>query len=480
MTLTTPATERGRDGILSRQLVLSTGTAALGGFLFGYDSSIINGTVDAVRDEFGLSAAAIGFTVSCALLGAMVGAWYAGVCAERLGRVRTMVVAAVLLAVSALGSGLAFGVWDLILWRVVGGVGVGFASVIAPAYIAEVSPSEHRGRLGTLQQMAIVLGIFLALLVSAIFARIAGGAAGEMWMGLTAWRWMFLSELLPAALYGLLAMGLPESPRYLVEKNRTEEAREILSRVVGIASPARLAEKIEEIRGTVSAEARKSFRDLTGGRAYFLPVVWLGIILSVFQQLVGINVIFYYSTTLWRSVGFQESDSFLISVIMSITNVAATVVAILLIDSIGRRRLLLWGSALMTLSLGAMAWSFSYAVTEGGAVSLPQPWGTVALVAANVFIIGFGASWGPAVWVLLGEMFPNRIRGMGLGLAGAAQWLANFVVSTTFPILAAVGLDLAYALYALSALVSFFFVWRLVEETKGRSLEEMALAHERR
>ncbi|MEI4474002.1 sugar porter family MFS transporter [Frigidibacter sp. MR17.24] len=472
--------ETGLDGILSRQLVLSAATAALGGFLFGYDSSIINGTVDAVREQFGLSATAIGFTVSCALLGAMIGAWYAGVCAERIGRVRTMVVASVLLAISALGSGIAFGVWDLVLWRFVGGIGVGFASIIAPAYIAEVSPSENRGRLGTLQQMAIVLGIFLALLISAILARVAGGAAGELWMGMTAWRWMFLSELIPAAAYGLLALGLPESPRYLVEKNRIDEARDILARVVGITRPERVAAKIEEIRRTVSAEARKSFRDLTGGRAYFLPIVWLGIILSVFQQLVGINVIFYYSTTLWRSVGFEESDSFMISVFMSITNVVATVIAILLIDSVGRRKLLLWGSALMALSLGAMAWSFSYATTVDGAVSLPAPWGPVALVAANVFIIGFGASWGPAVWVLLGEMFPNRIRGMGLGLAGAAQWLANFVVSTTFPILAGVGLDLAYAIYAISAAVSFFFVWKMVEETKGRSLEEMAMAHDRR
>ncbi|WP_128255304.1 sugar porter family MFS transporter [Falsirhodobacter deserti] len=461
-----------QDGTLSRRLMLVTGTAALGGFLFGYDSSIINGTVDAIRNEFGLSAAAIGFTVSCALLGAMIGAWYAGVCAEKFGRVRTMVIASVLLTVSAIGSALAFGATDLIIWRFVGGVGVGFASVIAPAYIAEVSPAGSRGRLGTLQQMAIVFGIFLSLLVSAILAGMAGGAAQALWGG-TAWRWMFLTEVVPSAIYGLLAMRLPESPRYLVERNRIDEARTVLDKVVGIRNPDRLSAKIEEIRGTVGAEARKSFADLRGGSFVFHGVVWIGIILSVFQQFVGINVIFYYSTTLWQSVGFQESDSFMISVIMSITNIVATFIAIALIDTVGRRKLLMGGSALMALSLAVMAISFNHAEIVDGALSLPDPWGPVALVAANVFIVGFGASWGPAVWVLLGEMFPNRIRGMALGLAGAAQWLANFVVSTTFPILSGIGLDFAYSLYAFFALLSLFFIWRAVQETKGRSLEQM-------
>ncbi|WP_045392400.1 sugar porter family MFS transporter [Falsirhodobacter sp. alg1] len=464
-------TSNDHDGVLSRHLMLVTGTAALGGFLFGYDSSIINGTVDAVRAQFGLSAAGIGFTVSCALLGAMLGAWYAGVCSERIGRVRTMVIAAVLLGVSAIGSGMAFGAYDLIIWRAIGGIGIGFASVIAPAYIAEVSPSGNRGRLGSLQQMAIVTGIFLSLLVSALLARFAGGAAG-MLGGYAAWRWMFLSELVPAIAYGVLALRLPESPRFLVEKNREPEASAVLRDVVGVPA-AQVAAKITTIRETVNAEERKSFKDLLGGSFYFLPIVWIGIILSVFQQFVGINVIFYYSTTLWQSVGFQESDSFMISVFMSIVNIAATFIAIALIDSMGRRKLLLGGSALMAIALAVMALAFSYSVTIDGAVSLPSPWGVVALIAANVFILGFAASWGPAVWVLLGEIFPNRIRGMALGLAGAAQWLANFVVSTTFPILAGIGLDFAYSLYALFAFLSLVFVWRGLKETKGMTLEDM-------
>lgn len=465
------------DGEISTKLIFIAATAALGGFLFGYDSSIINGTVDAVRNQFELSAAMVGFTVSCALLGAMIGAWYAGIFAERVGRVRTMMIASLLLSVSALGSGIAFGVADLIWWRFIGGIGVGFASVIAPAYIAEISPSQQRGRLATMQQMALVIGIFFALLISALIAKVAGSAMTKAWLGMEAWRWMFFSELVPAMAYGLLAIRLPESPRYLVERNRLDEASQVLSRIVGIRDPQHNRNKIAEIQQTVTSESKKSFRDLLGGQYYFLPLVWVGILLSVFQQLVGINVIFYYSTTLWQSVGFQESDSFLISVIMATTNIVATVIAISLIDYLGRKRLLLIGSGIMAISLTAMAVSFSQAIHLNGELSLPSPWGEIALVAANLFIIGFGASWGPIVWVLLGEMFPNRIRAMALGIGGAAQWLANFFVSTTFPSLAAMGLHYAYSLYAAFAFISFFFVWLAVNETKGKKLEEMSAKH---
>jgi len=193
------------DGVLSAKLIFIVAAAALGGFLFGYDSSIINGTVDAVKNHFDLTPAATGFTVSCALLGAMLGAWYAGICAERVGRVRTMMIASLLLSVSALGSGMTYGVMDLILWRFVGGVGVGFASVIAPAYISEISPARQRGRLATMQQKALVIGIFCALLISAFIANAAGGAAAHFLWGLEAWRLMFLSELVPALAYGVMA-----------------------------------------------------------------------------------------------------------------------------------------------------------------------------------------------------------------------------------------------------------------------------------
>lgn len=462
------------SGRVSARLMGSVAIAALGGFLFGFDSAIINGTVDAIRGQFELSAGLLGFTVSCALLGAALGAWYAGVCAARIGRVRTMLLASCLLSVSALGSGLALGVWDLTWWRFVGGVGVGFASVIAPAYIAEVSPAHMRGRLGTMQQMALVTGIFLALLAGAALAGLAGGAALP-WLGMSAWRWMFLSELLPAALYGVLALRLPESPRFLVEKGDEEGARRILRDYVGLSSEDALVAKVAEIGETVDTERKQRFTDLLGGRFGFRPLVWVGIVLSVLQQFVGINVIFYYSTTLWRSVGFQESDSFIISVITSVTNIAGTIVAIALVDVIGRKRLLLIGSALMSVSLVAMTLAFTKALIVNGELTLPGMWGVVALIGANVFVIGFAISWGPLVWLLLGEMFPNHIRAYALGIGAAAQWLANFVVTAAFPSLAEISLALTYGLFAGFAVVSYVVVWRCVRETNGMELEAMTL-----
>jgi sugar porter (SP) family MFS transporter len=455
------------------RVVLIAAAAALGGFLFGFDTAVINGAVDAVRGSFGLGAGRIGFAVSCALLGSALGAWYAGPLADRWGRVRTMQVAAAFLALSALGSGLVVGVWDLILWRLVGGIGVGVASVIAPTYIAEVSPAQVRGRLGSLQQLAIVLGIFAALLSDAWLAGTAGGASQPLWLGLAAWRWMFLVAVVPALVYGSLVLGVPESPRHLVAKGRMEEAKEVLRQVLDLRDEIALDRKLEDIAHSLRCEYRPGLRDLRGPVAGLLPVVWVGILLSVFQQFVGINVIFYYSSTLWHSVGFSESDAFTISVVTSVVNVLVTLVAIALVDRVGRKPLLVVGSAGMAVTLGLMAWCFSQASGSGAALTLPAPWGMVALVAANAYVVFFGLSWGPMVWVLLGEMFPNRIRAVALAVAAAAQWVANFVITSTFPALSEAGLSFAYGLYALFALISLVFVAKAVRETKGMELEEM-------
>ncbi|MEE6280361.1 sugar porter family MFS transporter [Georgenia sunbinii] len=445
--------------------------AAMGGFLFGFDTAVINGAIEAMSADFGLSGFLKGFAVSSALLGCVAGAWFAGPLASRQGRVRVMVVAAVLFAASAIGSGLAFGTWDLIAWRALGGLGVGAASVIAPAYIAEVSPADVRGRLGSLQQLAIVLGIFAALLTDAFLADVAGGSAEVLWLGQEAWRWMFLAEAVPAVLYGLFALTIPESPRYLVDQDRDDEAAEVLRKYTGVKDTAA---KINEIRKSLQREAREGLGDLKGGAMGLKPIVWVGIALAVFQQFVGINVIFYYSTTLWRSVGFDESQALTTSVITSVTNVLVTIVAILLVDKVGRRPMLLFGSIGMAVTLGTMAVAFSQADVVDGVATLPQPWGTVALIAANGFVVAFGATWGPVMWVLLGEMFPNKIRATAISVASAANWVANFVVSTTFPTLSEIGLTLAYGLYAFFALVSFFFVLWKVPETKGRELEDMS------
>lgn len=455
------------------RVLLISAAAALGGFLFGYDTAVINGAVDAIRQEFGLSAAATGFAVSCALLGSALGAWYAGPLADKYGRVSTMRVAAALLAVSALGSGLAFGVWDLILWRIVGGIGVGVASVIAPTYIAEVSPAHVRGRLGSMQQLAIVLGIFASLLSDAWLANTAGGAAQPLWLGMDAWRWMFLVAVVPALVYGALVFGVPESPRHLVAKHRFDDARNVLRQVLDLRNEAQLDAKIEDIRDSLRVDYVPRLKDLRGPRMGLLPIVWIGILLSVFQQFVGINVIFYYSSTLWQSVGFSESDAFSITVATSVVNVLVTLVAIALVDKVGRKPLLLVGSAGMAVTLGLMAVAFANATGTGANLQLPGSWGPIALVAANLYVVFFGLSWGPMVWVLLGEMFPNRIRAIALAVAASAQWIANFLITATFPSLAEMGLTFAYGLYAAFAVLSFVFVQRAVRETKGMELEAM-------
>lgn len=454
------------------RVILISAVAALGGFLFGYDTAVINGAVDAVRGNFALDAAQIGIAVSCALLGSAIGAWYAGWIADRFGRVRTMQVAAVLLAVSAVGAGVAHSMWELILWRLIAGIGVGVASVIAPAYIAEVSPAHVRGRLGSLQQLAIVLGIFVALAADAMLAGAAGSAAAPFWLGLAAWRWMFIAAAIPAVVYGTLVLAVPESPRYLVARGESGLAGDVLRQVLGVSDNDELRIKVRDIEASLRAEDRPRLRDLRGPRG-LLPVVWIGIALSVFQQFVGINVIFYYSSTLWHSVGFSEADSFKITVATSITNVLITLVAIALVDRIGRKPLLAIGSAGMTVTLAVMAWCFAHASGSGSAVSLPAPYGAVALVAANLYVVFFGVSWGPVVWVLLGEMFPNRIRAIGLAVAAAAQWLANFLITATFPYLAEISLTFSYGLYALFAALSLIFVITAARETKGVELEAM-------
>ncbi|MCT1514118.1 sugar porter family MFS transporter [Dietzia cercidiphylli] len=457
------------------RVVIISLVAALGGFLFGFDTAVINGAVDAVQETFGMNAGLTGFVVSSALLGCIAGAYLAGRLADRWGRTRVMVLASALFTVSAIGSGLAFGPWDLILWRVVGGLGVGAASVIAPAYIAEVAPPSIRGRLGSLQQLAIVSGIFVALLSDAWLAAVAGGAIEELWLGIQAWRWMFLTELVPAITYGVLALMIPESPRYLLAKGLVGEARDVLRTI----QSSGVDNRIKEIRATVREDRKRSWQDmLTPSGRNLLPIVWIGIVLSVFQQAVGINVIFYYSTSLWQSVGFTEADALTQTVITSVTNIVVTIVAIALIDKIGRRKLLITGSVGMTVSLAVMSLMFSTATMGPGpdgelAPQLGDTQGLVALIAANGFVVFFGMSWGPAVWVLLGEMFNNRIRTAALGLAAAAQWLANFAVSTAFPPMAEFSLTFTYGFYAVSALLSLLFVAKFIPETTGRSLEDM-------
>ncbi|GAA4384232.1 sugar porter family MFS transporter [Tsukamurella soli] len=448
--------------------------AALGGLLFGYDSAVINGAVSAIQTEFHVNNTVLGFAVASALLGAAVGAMTAGRIADRIGRIRVMQIAAILFLISAFGAAFAPDLALLVVFRVVGGLGIGVASVIAPAYIAETSPARIRGRLGSLQQLAIVLGIFLSFLVNWALEAAAGGAGNQLALGWEAWRWMFLVMAIPALVYGVLAFTIPESPRYLISKQRLPEARKVLSMLLGEKD---LEIKIDRIRNSLEGDTQPSWKDLMrpGRRGIqgIFPIVWVGLLLSIFQQAVGINVIFYYSNVLWEAVGFHENQSNEISVFTSIVNVVVTVVAIMLVDKIGRKPLLLIGSSGMFVTLGAMAICFGTAKIVNGDPHLTGAAGPIALVAANLFVVFFGVSWGPVVWVLLGEMFPNRIRGAALSLAAAGQWVANWAITVSFPSLKSFSLGFSYGMYAAFALLSLLFVARFVRETKGMSLEDM-------
>lgn len=457
---------------MSRVILLSC-VAALGGFLFGYDSGVINGAVGALQAAFGASDIASGFNVASMLLGCAAGAFLAGRIADKFGRRAAMFASAVLFAVSAWGSGIATGSAEFVIYRVIGGFAVGAASVICPAYISEVAPAAYRGRLATLQQLAIVLGLFMAFLVNFLLAWAAGGASAELFFGFQAWQWMFWAELVPVVLFFSGLFLIPESPRFLVAAGRPEAARAVLA---SISHPEDAAAKVEEIGRTLKLDRRPGLSDLVDkGRGGLHPVVWVGLAIAALQQLVGINVVFYYGEVLWKAAGFSEEHALLINVITGLINVGSTVVALLLVDRWGRKPLLITGAVIMSVFLGVMAFVFSGArVGADGKLALEGVPGMVALVAANLYIVGFAISWGPVMWVLLGEMFPNQIRGAALSVAGLSQWLTNFVITMTFPmLLSGIGLGGAYTIYAVFAALAALYAWKFVKETKGKTLEQM-------
>ncbi|MFC5907880.1 sugar porter family MFS transporter [Streptacidiphilus monticola] len=466
-TITPGARARAAGGDSLGHVIFITAAAAMGGFLFGYDSSVINGAVTAIHDKYQIGSAALAQVVAVALIGSAIGAALAGRLADRVGRIRVMQFAAALFVVSAVGSALPFALWDLVLWRTLGGIGIGMASVIGPAYIAEVSPPAYRGRLASFQQAAIVIGIAISQLVNWGILNAAHGQQRGHLLGLEAWQLMLGVMVLPAALYGLLSFAIPESPRFLISSGRIERAKQVIAEVEGDGTD--LDARVAEIQEAMRSEHRSTFRDLLGGRFGLLPIVWVGIGLSVFQQLVGINVAFYYSSTLWQSVGVDPNSSFFYSFTTSIINIVGTVVAVLLVDRIGRKPLAIVGSVGMALSLALEAWAFS--ALHGG--RLPHGQGVTALVSAHAFVFFFAVSWGVVVWVFLGEMFPNRIRAAALGVAAAAQWIANWAITASFPSLSDWNLTATYTIYAVFAALSVPFVLRYVKETKGKSLEEM-------
>ena len=452
-------------------VALIVAVATIGGFMFGYDCGVINGTHQGLREAFGLSSLGEGVLTSALLVGCAAGAFTAGRLADRIGRRNVMMVGAALFLVSALSAGAAGDSAVFVLARFIGGLGVGAASVITPVYISEVTPANIRGRMSSIQQIMIITGLTGAFLGNYAVARLAGGSTAPFYWGYPAWRWMLWLQMIPAGIYFLALLAIPESPRDLVLKHREQQAEAVLMRLFGSGA----AYKVGEIRATLAADHAPRLSDLRDASGRIRPIVWTGIGLAVFQQLVGINIVFYYGSVLWQTVGITEADSLFRNIVMGVLSVAACILTVLTIDRIGRKPLLLLGSAGMTLTLGLMAVAFSTGTTDSlGHLALNPGWGRIAFWSAMIYAALFNLTWGPVMWVMLGEMFPNQIRGSALSVSGLAQWVANFVVVLSFPVLLdVVALPALYAFYAGSALLSYFFVQRMVHETRGRELEAM-------
>lgn len=445
-------------------------SAALGGLLYGYDTAVINGATTVIKEHFHTGDAVLGLAVGSALITGCVGALLSGRIADKIGRVPMMKIAAVCFLVCGVGCAFAPNIEILVAFRVFGGFAAGIASVVAPMYITEISPARERGVLGSLQQLGIVLGIFVSLLVNALLVHISGGA-GAMMGPMMTWQWMFLCMCVPALIYGVLAFTIPESPRYLVAQGRMEEAAVVLKKI-GDAE-INVDEQLASIRASLSADRKPSFRDLIGANGRLKPVVWAAIGFMILNQFTGINVIFYYSNSLWSAVGFSEKNSFTITAITSLVNIAATLIGMMLIGRVGRKPLLLAGSIGMVVAQGGLAILFGTAPMANGSPVMGSVTGPLALVCANLFVVAFGVTWGTVSWVMLSEMFPNSMRGAGMAVGTATQWLSNFVVTVSFPVLLGVNVGLVYGLFAFFAMVSFFFALKCMKETKGVALEDM-------
>jgi SP family xylose:H+ symportor-like MFS transporter len=438
--------------------------ATLGGLLFGYDTAVISGAEKSVQafliDSQGLSTLVHGLTISSALIGCIIGGALSGLLASYFGRKRSLMIAAVLFFISALGSGFpeflffpkgeaSMGLLYMFnFYRIIGGIGVGMASAICPMYIGEIAPAESRGMLVSLNQFAIIFGMLVVYFVN------WGIANGQTlaWINSIGWRWMFVSEAIPAGLFGVLLFFVPETPRYLSLKKRDDEALVVLSKING---PQKAREILDEIKNTIEHHSGKIF-------SYGKVVIIIGILLSVFQQFVGINVALYYAPRIFESMGAGKDASMLQTVVMGIINVIFTVVAILTVDKWGRKPLLMVGSIGMAVGMFAIS-----------ALAFLHIIGISTLVFIIIYTASFMMSWGPICWVLISEIFPNKIRGRAVAIAVAAQWAANYFISSTYPSMMEFSGGVTYGFYGIMSVLSFLFVWRMVPETKGKTLEEM-------
>lgn len=439
----------------NRYIYKVTLVAAVGGLLFGYDTAVIAGAIGFMQKYYELSPAMMGWVASCALLGCIAGAMYAGKLSDKVGRKKVLMLAGILFAVSSIGTSMPPNLTFFVIFRLIGGMGIGIASMLSPMYISEMAPADIRGKLISVFQLGVVFGILVIYFVNAGIA----GIYDEAWNIETGWRWMFGSGLIPSAAFILLLLTVPESPRWLAKQNRNEEALDILTKING-ASKAK--QELLNIDSSLEEETDVSLGEL------FKPglkrAMLIGIMLSIFSQVTGINAIMYYAPEIFKSTGDASGSALMQTVIVGIVNVLFTFVAIKYVDKLGRKKLLLRGIAGMMLCLMIVGAAFYFGAEKG----------YIVIVAIMAYIAFFAMSLGPLTFVVVAEIFPTKARGTAMSVAIFALWSAVFLVSQSFPVLLdSIGNAFTFWIYMCMAILAFLFVWKMVPETKEKTLEEI-------
>jgi len=428
--------------------------AAIGGFLFGYDTAVISGAIGFIQDRFVLDAGMVGWTVSSLVVGATFGAAFSGILSDRFGRKRMLILAALLFVIGSAGSAIPGSVAALVTARIFGGLGVGMASTLSPLYIAEIAPARNRGRLVSIYQLAVVTGIFVTFFINAFIAGLGDAA----WDVAYAWRWMFGFGIAPGVLYLVLLARIPETPRWLMKQNREVEALEVLERMNGKEAAKTELEEILNLKVEDAGSIRELFHP-----SLRLPLI-VGVVLAILQQITGINAIMYYAPEIFKQTGAGSNAALVQTVLVGIVNFAFTLAALWLIDRVGRRMLLLAGSLAMTVCLFVVGYGFH----EGGVSGL------LILFFILLYVASFAVSFGPVVWVMISEIFPTRIRGRATAVASFFLWAADYAVSQTFPMLIeGIGTAATFWLFAAISLAAVLFCAGVVPETKGKSLEQI-------
>ncbi|WP_244893067.1 sugar porter family MFS transporter [Elizabethkingia ursingii] len=432
----------------------ATLVASVGGLLFGYDTAVISGAIGFMRSFYQLSDIMTGWVASCALLGCIAGAMYSGKLSDRTGRKKVLMLSAVLFTISSIGTAMAPNLWFFVLFRIIGGMGIGIASMLSPMYISEMAPASVRGRLISVFQLGIVTGILVIYFVNAYIA----GIHNEAWNISTGWRWMFGSGIIPSVIFILLLLTVPESPRWLASQKKQSEALAILSQINGNTAAQ---QELDSINESLKDEAPFSLASLKGSK--LKKALITGILLAVFSQFTGINAIMYYAPEIFKSTGTGTDSAFIQTILVGVINVVFTLVAIKYVDSWGRKKLLLTGISGMTVCLFIVGLAF-----------YTQQQGYLVLIAILGYIAFFAMSLGPLTFVVIAEIFPTKSRATAMSIATFFLWLAVFLVSQTFPILiGSIGSAYTFWLYTLISVLAFLFIRKSIPETKGKTLEEI-------